>query len=117
MQADGGAACEASYELASVAQKIAEATGRDVKGLVMGQGIAAQAEAFAKKVGYSGELGLDSRAETMAAFGLESTPSVVLIDRQGIVRGVWQGVDGDARKKIFEATVAMLQEQAAAQGR
>lgn len=76
-----------------------------------------QAEAFAKKVGYSGELGLDSRAETMAAFGLESTPSVVLIDRQGIVRGVWQGVDGDARKKIFEATVAMLQEQAAAQGR
>lgn len=75
-----------------------------------------QIDAFAKKIGYDGELGLDSRAETMAAFGLESTPSVVLIDRQGIVRGVWQGLEGDAKKKIFEATVGMLQAEAAAAG-
>jgi thiol-disulfide isomerase/thioredoxin len=75
-----------------------------------------QIDAFVKQIGYDGELGLDPRAETMAAFGLESTPSVVLIDRQGVVRGVWQGLEGDAKKKIFEATVAMLQAEAAAAG-
>jgi peroxiredoxin len=73
-----------------------------------------QIDAFAKQIGYDGELGLDPRAETMAAFGVESTPSVVLIDRQGIVRGVWQGLEGDAKKRIFEATVGMLQQDAAA---
>lgn len=78
-----------------------------------------QIDAFVKQISYDGELGLDPRAETMAAFGLESTPSVVLIDRQGIVQGVWQGLEGDAKKRIFEATVAMLQAEAAAaaQGR
>jgi peroxiredoxin len=75
-----------------------------------------QIDAFVQRIGYDGELGLDSRAETMAAFGLESTPSVVLIDRQGVVRGVWQGLEGDAKKKIFEATVAMLQAEATAAG-
>lgn len=72
-----------------------------------------QIDAFVKQIGYDGELGLDPRAETMAAFGLESTPSVVLIDRQGIVRGVWQGLEGDAKKRIYEATVGMLQQDAA----
>ncbi len=47
----GGQIREASYELASFAQKVAEATGREVKSLVMGQGIDAQAEAFAKRGG------------------------------------------------------------------
>ncbi len=42
---------EASYELAAFAQQIAAAGGRDVKSLVMGQGIEGQAEEFSKKGG------------------------------------------------------------------
>jgi electron transfer flavoprotein alpha subunit len=42
---------EASYELASVAQQLAGASGRDVKGLVMGKDVSGLAEEFAKKGG------------------------------------------------------------------
>ena len=42
---------EASYELASFAQKVAGATGRGVKSLVVGQGADGQAEEFAKRGG------------------------------------------------------------------
>jgi len=42
---------EASFELASIAQKIAGASGRDVHSLVYGQGVDALAEQFAKKGG------------------------------------------------------------------
>jgi len=42
---------EASYELASLAQKIAGASGREVKSLVMGKGVDPQAEEFSKKGG------------------------------------------------------------------
>jgi electron transfer flavoprotein alpha subunit len=42
---------EASFELASIAQKLAEASGREVKSLVCGKGIDALAEEFAKKGG------------------------------------------------------------------
>jgi len=42
---------EASYELASFAQKIGGASGRDVHSLVYGQGVAARAEEFSKKGG------------------------------------------------------------------
>jgi len=42
---------EASFELASLAQKMAEASGREVKSLVCGKGIDALAEEFAKKGG------------------------------------------------------------------
>ncbi len=46
-----GAIREASFELAAVAQKLAGATGRDVKSLVAGKGIEALAEEFAKRGG------------------------------------------------------------------
>jgi len=42
---------EASYELVSVAQKLAAATGRDVKSLVAGRGVEALADELAKKGG------------------------------------------------------------------
>jgi len=42
---------EASYELASIAEKVGSATGRAVKSLVAGRGIAAAADEFAKKGG------------------------------------------------------------------
>ena len=42
---------EASYELASFAERVGSATGRAVRSLVAGRGIAAQAEEFAKKGG------------------------------------------------------------------
>jgi electron transfer flavoprotein alpha subunit len=42
---------EASYELAAFAQKVAGATGRSVKSLVVGQGADGQAEEFAKRGG------------------------------------------------------------------
>ena len=42
---------EASFELATLAQRIGSATGRPVKSLVAGQGIGAQAEEFAKRGG------------------------------------------------------------------
>jgi electron transfer flavoprotein alpha subunit len=44
---------EASYELATLAHKVAGASGREVRGLVLGQGIGAVAEEFAKKGGGS----------------------------------------------------------------
>ena len=44
---------EASYELASVAQQVASASGRDVKSLVLGKDIGSLAEAFAKRGGGS----------------------------------------------------------------
>ena len=47
----GGKIREASFELASVAQKLAAAGGHQVKSLVAGKGIAALAEEFAKKGG------------------------------------------------------------------
>src|SRR5439155_9469392 len=63
---------EASYELAAFAQKLAGASGRDVKSLVMGQGIAGQAEALSKRGGgtvYAAEDPLlqNYSAETAAA--------------------------------------------------
>ena len=42
---------EASYELASIAQKIAGESGREVKSLVMGKGVDALAEEFSKRGG------------------------------------------------------------------
>jgi electron transfer flavoprotein alpha subunit len=47
----GGQIREASYELAAFAQKLAGASGRDVKSLVMGQGIEGLAEQFSKRGG------------------------------------------------------------------
>jgi len=47
----GGKIREASFELASFAQKLASSGGHQVKGLVAGKGIAALAEEFAKKGG------------------------------------------------------------------
>ena len=47
----GGKIREASFELASIAQKLAAAGGHQVKSLVAGKGIAALAEDFAKKGG------------------------------------------------------------------
>jgi electron transfer flavoprotein alpha subunit len=63
---------EASYELASFAQQVASASGRDVKSLVAGQGIEGLAEAFAKRGGGSvyavdHELLANYNAETSAA--------------------------------------------------
>jgi electron transfer flavoprotein alpha subunit len=49
----GGKIREASYELASFAQKIGGASGREIHSLVYGQGVAAQAEEFSKKGGGS----------------------------------------------------------------
>ncbi|MDH3213615.1 MAG: electron transfer flavoprotein subunit alpha/FixB family protein [Myxococcales bacterium] len=46
-----GAIREASFEVATFAQKVAGATGRDVKSLVAGKGIGALAEEFAKRGG------------------------------------------------------------------
>ena len=42
---------EASFELAAFAQKVASASGREVKSLVMGQGVEGLAEEFSKKGG------------------------------------------------------------------
>jgi electron transfer flavoprotein alpha subunit len=50
-EVQGGKIREASYELATVAQKLAAAGGYQVKSLVAGKGIAALAEDFAKKGG------------------------------------------------------------------
>jgi electron transfer flavoprotein alpha subunit len=47
----GGKIREASYELASFAQKIAGASGRSVASLVMGQSVGAQADELAKRGG------------------------------------------------------------------
>jgi len=47
----GGKIREASYELASIAQKLAAAGSHQVKSLVAGKGVAALAEDFAKKGG------------------------------------------------------------------
>src|SRR5262245_56377637 len=47
----GGKIREASFELASIAQKLAAAGGHQVKGLVAGKGVPALAEEFAKKGG------------------------------------------------------------------
>ena len=47
----GGKVREASYELAAFAQKVASASGREVKSLVMGQGIEGQAEELSKRGG------------------------------------------------------------------
>jgi electron transfer flavoprotein alpha subunit len=63
---------EASYELASVAQQVASASGRDVKSLVLGKDIGSLAEAFAKRGGGSvyaadHELLAGYTAETSAA--------------------------------------------------
>ena len=46
-----GALRESSYELAAFAQKLAGATGRDVKSLVMGSGAAGEAEALSGRGG------------------------------------------------------------------
>jgi electron transfer flavoprotein alpha subunit len=46
-----GAIRESSYELLTMAQKVAEGSSREVKSLVMGQGIAEQAQTFASKGG------------------------------------------------------------------
>ena len=47
----GGRVREATYELASLAERVGSATGRPVKSLVAGRGIAAQTEELAKKGG------------------------------------------------------------------
>jgi electron transfer flavoprotein alpha subunit len=52
---------EASYELASFAQKLAAASGRDVASLVVGQGAEALAEAFSKKGGGTVHLADDAQ--------------------------------------------------------
>jgi electron transfer flavoprotein alpha subunit len=47
----GGAVREASYELVAIARKLAEATGRGVKSLVIGSGVGDVASEFASKGG------------------------------------------------------------------
>jgi electron transfer flavoprotein alpha subunit len=47
----GGKIREASYELAHIAQNLAKGSGREVKSLVLGRGVAALAEEFAKRGG------------------------------------------------------------------
>lgn len=49
----GGQIREASYELATIAQQVAGASGRDVKSLVMGASVQGLAEEFAKRGGGS----------------------------------------------------------------
>jgi electron transfer flavoprotein alpha subunit len=61
-----GSIREASYELASFAQKVAG--GRDVKSLVIGSGVAAEAEAFAKRGG--GEV-LTADADALANYNVD----------------------------------------------
>jgi electron transfer flavoprotein alpha subunit len=79
---------EASFELASVAEKVGSATGRAVKSLVAGRGIAALADEFAKKGG--GEVfaadhellannNVEAQAEAIAAAVKASGADLVLI--------------------------------------
>jgi len=65
---------EASFELAAFAQKIAGASGRDVKGLVIGSGIGTVAEEFAKKGG--GDV-LAADHELLANYSVDSFDAVV----------------------------------------
>jgi len=79
---------EASFELASIAEKVGSATGRAVKSLVAGRGIAALADEFAKKGG--GEVfaadhellannNVEAQAEAIAAAVRASGADLVLI--------------------------------------
>lgn len=73
-EVQGGKIREASFELASIAQKLAAAGGHQVKSLVTGKGIAALAEAFAKKGGgdvYAAE------HESLANYCVETTARAI----------------------------------------
>jgi electron transfer flavoprotein alpha subunit len=65
---------EASYELAAVAQDLAGATGRDVKSLVMGQGVETEAGELAKKGG--GEVYL-AEHELLANYSVEACAAAI----------------------------------------
>jgi electron transfer flavoprotein alpha subunit len=65
---------EASLELVAFARKIGEATGREVKSLVMGRGVQAQAEELAKKGG--GEVFLADH-ELLAHYSLDAAFAAV----------------------------------------
>jgi electron transfer flavoprotein alpha subunit len=65
---------EASYELVSFARKIGAATNREVKSLVMGQGVSAHAEELAKKGG--GEVFLADDA-ALANYNLDAAFAAV----------------------------------------
>ncbi len=66
---------EASYELASVAERVGSATGRTVKSLVVGKGIGPLAEEFAKKGG--GEV-YAADHELLAANNVEAQAAAIL---------------------------------------
>ena len=75
-----GALRESSYELASFAQKLASATGRDVKSLVWGSGAQAEAEALAKRGG--GEVYL-ADADIFAAYTADAVHKAVRAALEG----------------------------------
>jgi electron transfer flavoprotein alpha subunit len=78
----GGQIREASYELASMAQGVAEASGRDVRSLVLGHDIGGHAEEFSKRGGgtvYAAD------HEALANYGAEAYASAIraAIDASG----------------------------------
>ncbi|MGH0030482.1 MAG: electron transfer flavoprotein subunit alpha/FixB family protein [Myxococcota bacterium] len=77
-----GAIREASYELAAFAQEVAAASGRDVKSLVMGSGVSAQADEFAKRGGGTVYL---AEHEALANYSAEATGAAIraAIDASG----------------------------------
>jgi electron transfer flavoprotein alpha subunit len=65
---------EASFELANIAQGVAEASGRDVKSLVLGQDVASLADDFSKRGGgtvYTAE------HESLANYGAEAYSAAI----------------------------------------
>ncbi len=65
---------EASYELATAAQKVASASGRQVHSLVVGQGVAAQAEELSKRGG--GQVHV-AEHELLANYNAEATGAAI----------------------------------------
>jgi len=70
----GGRVREATYELASLAERVGSATGRPVKSLLAGRGVAAQAEELAKKGG--GEV-LAAEHEALGANNVEAHAAAI----------------------------------------
>src|SRR5208283_179947 len=62
---------------------------------------------FAQRMSIRYAVGVDKHAETTRSYGVASLPTVVVIDKRGVVREVSIGYDptGDAR---FEATIRGL---------
>ncbi len=78
----GGQIRECSFELATYAQKIASATGREINSVVLGKDVSGLAEAFAKKGGGKVFVGDD---ELLANYCVESAKAAICaaIDASG----------------------------------